>query len=268
MKDNTICIGDLANDEYKKYLTSENKVTLIQQNQELINAFESKDNQSIKDIIINIVEETFSEPSSSNIEGIADTVKILVENYAINPDVMELLYNNITAKDSTTSLHSINVMAMTLRFCYYAGGQFESEVETYALAGLLHDIGKTQISDDILKAPRRLTEEETQKMQEHPVIGYNILNSCKIDAKIANAAYQHHQKLDGSGYPKIKEEISKTAQVLGIIDCYEALTACRPYKDTKILSAALKMLRKNVDEGKLNKHIFKDFEDSLIRIRY
>jgi len=268
MKDNSICIENLANNEYKKYLVSENKETIIQPNQKLINAFKSKDNQSIKDIIINIVEETFSEPSSSNIESIADTVKILVENYAINQDVMDILYNNITAKDSTTSLHSINVMAMTLRFCYYAGGQFESEVETYALAGLLHDIGKTQISDDILKAPRRLTKKEFQEMRKHPVIGYNILNSCRLDTEIANAAYQHHQKLDGSGYPKIKEEISKTAQVLGIIDCYEALTAYRPYKDTKILSAALKMLRKNVDEGKLNKHIFKDFANSLVRIRY
>ena len=237
--------------------------TYIQQNQELINAFESEDNQGIQDIILNIVEETFSEPSNHNIESIADTVKILVENYARNPEIMEQLYN-ITAKDSTTALHSINVMALVLRFCHYAGGHFETEIETYALAGLLHDIGKTQISDNILKAPRELTEEETLEMQEHPVIGYNILKNCKLDAKIANVAYQHHQKLDGSGYPEKKGEISDIAQLLGIVDCYEALTACRPYKDTKILSSALKMLRENVDEGKLNKHIFKDFKDSLI----
>lgn len=263
MKDNSICIENLANDEYKKHLASENKVILIQRNQKLINAFESKNIQNIKNIITDVVEETFNKPRKSNIESIAYTVKILTENYALNPEIIGQLHN-IALKDSVTVLHSINVMAMALKFCYHAGGHFKNEIENYALAGLLHDIGKTQISDEILKAPRKLTKQEDLKIKEHPIIGYNILKNCKIDAKVAEATYQHHQKLDGSGYPKIKKEISETAQVLGIIDCYDALTACRPYQDIYISSIALKILMKDVDEGKLNKYIFKDFKNSLI----
>ena len=81
------------------------------------------------------------------------------------------------------------------------------------------------IDQRILKAPRLLTEDEFIVMKRHTVHGFNILNQCKFSEKqIAICALEHHEKIDGSGYPNHKTKISQAAKIIGIIDCYEALT--------------------------------------------
>ena len=134
------------------------------------------------------------------------------------------------------------------------------------LGALLHDVGKTEIPSSILKAPRRLSEEEFKIMKSHPAIGNEIIREKnKIGRDVALGALEHHEKLDGSGYPRGTRRISFIGQMLGIIDCYEALTnEDRPYRRARKPLDTLKFLKDEVQAGKFNRDIFEKFCYSLV----
>ncbi len=118
------------------------------------------------------------------------------------------------------------------------------------LAAPMHDTGKIGIPDAILKKPGKLDEKEWRIMKEHPKIGHGIL--CKCDTPLfcmaADVAMYHHEKWDGSGYPKgLKgEEIPESARIVAIADVFDALTMKRPYKDAWPVDKAFKEIRDNV----------------------
>ena len=168
-------------------------------------------------------------------------------------------------KDYSTILHSINVMALVLGYASYMDYS-RAHSKTLGLCALLHDVGKTKISQEILKAPRRLTDKEFDKIKRHTTQGYNILSKCKFDDKqIAICALEHHEKIDGSGYPNNKIRISQTAQIIGIIDCYEALTNDdRPYRSSMEPFEVLnKIIGEEVKDGKYDKEMYVQFIKSL-----
>ncbi len=103
-------------------------------------------------------------------------------------------------------------------------------------------------------------------MQRHTIEGYNILTNCQFKNKeIKFTALYHHEKLDGSGYPYGKKKISETAQIIGLIDCYEALTNDdRPYRSAIDPLSALTLIKKDVEEGKFDSNIFEKFAYSLL----
>ena len=100
-------------------------------------------------------------------------------------------------------------------------------------AGLLHDIGKSLIPRDILNKPGKLNDEEFQKVKKHAEYGYYLIKSMKgIDQRVAEAVYYHHEREDGSGYPKglSGTQISQFAKILAVADTFDAMTANRSYK--------------------------------------
>jgi HD-GYP domain-containing protein (c-di-GMP phosphodiesterase class II) len=103
-------------------------------------------------------------------------------------------------------------------------------------------------------------------MKRHPKLGEFIIKvKSGIDGRIARGALEHHEKLDGSGYPKGTRHISFVGQLLGIIDCYEALTnEERPYRSAKSPLETLKVIKKDVEAGKFDRIIFEKFCYSLI----
>jgi len=152
-----------------------------------------------------------------------EAVDLMVAGYTDNPDILKTLAN-ISFKDYTTVIHSVNVMALTIGFCFFCNYSGQDTKE-YGLSALLHDVGKTQVPSNILKAKRRLSFEEFEIVKSHTTIGGSIIeNSGDIDNSIAQGAFEHHEKLDGSGYPKGIAKISFIGQLLGIVDCYEAIT--------------------------------------------
>jgi putative nucleotidyltransferase with HDIG domain len=212
------------------------------------------------------VEVTFEEPISGSLEGIRNTVNILVNEYTEDFNVLIRLLD-LTVRDYTTLIHSINVMAMALSYASYINLD-SSQKKLLGLSALLHDIGKARMNKDLLIAPRKLNEEEFMEIQEHTIIGHNILNNCKFrDDTIKNTALQHHEKLDGSGYPSGRTNIDEFAQIVSIIDCYEALTNYdRAYRKAMKPLGALKLVQSEiVDAGKFSKQIFKDFAYSLLQ---
>ncbi|MDC7239643.1 MAG: HD domain-containing protein [Spirochaetales bacterium] len=220
-------------------------------------------NARVKQELINIIDETLQEPRSGGLEVLPDTMEIIVDSYSRQPDVIKNLAK-ISHTDYTTTIHSLNVMALTVGYCFYTKRSFEETVR-YGLTALFHDIGKTEIPREILIAPRQLTEYEFEQMKRHTVLGAEILqaNDPSVHPCI-DGALEHHEKLDGRGYPYGKRSISEIGQILAIIDSYEAITNDdRLYRTSMDPMDALRLLKEEVDSGRMNRQIFEDFAYSL-----
>lgn len=121
-------------------------------------------------------------------------------------------------------------------------------VERLELAAPLHDTGKIGIPDAILKAPRKLTAEEWEIMQQHAEIGFRILSksNSKVFVMAAQIAHHHHEKWDGSGYPDglAGDAIPEAARIVALADVFDALTMKRPYKEPWSIEDTLAEIRK------------------------
>jgi len=253
----------------KLYIKQTDKVAGIQEVQKVFNKqlkenIKSNNPEKVKETVVSIVEETLTEPRSGSLEGVSDTVNILVDEYTQEHDVIKNLFD-VSSKDYTTALHSINVMALVLSYAVYEDFAL-SQQKTMGLCALLHDVGKTKINTDLLVAPRRLTDEEFLEIQRHTTMGFNILSNCKFESReIKLTALQHHEKLDGSGYPNQLTQIQEMSKIIGFIDCYEALTNDdRPYRSAMDPLKALMLIKKDVEAGKFDKRIFEKFAHSLL----
>lgn len=149
---------------------------------------------------------------------------------ATYPNVFDMLHH-MREYDDATYIHSMNVALICNIFARWLHMK-EDEIRLATVSGLLHDIGKTKIPDNIIKKPGKLTDEEYLLIKTHPQEGYRILQSSRLDPEILNAALMHHERCDGSGYPLGLEgaKISKYAKMVAIADVYDAMTSARIYR--------------------------------------
>ncbi len=156
---------------------------------------------------------------------------------------IELLLKNIHLKYDNEQIHTERVaqycvaIAKEMRFS-------QSEVEKINTAAVLHDIGKIMVPPEILNKPGRLTGEEFDIIKKHPETGYQILKSVDEYASLALDVLYHHERLDGKGYPEgLKwETIPLVSRIIAVADAYEAMTANRPYQESKSKEEAIKEL--------------------------
>lgn len=141
------------------------------------------------------------------------------------------LLARIQCFDQETSQHSIKVQTYSL-FIGRQLGLADSELEVLGIASLLHDIGKIYIPRSIILKPEKLNKREATFMKRHPSYGYRYLKYHEIPEEIAVCVLQHHEHIDGSGYPyQLKgEQIHKVTQILQVADVYDALSSNRPYR--------------------------------------
>jgi putative nucleotidyltransferase with HDIG domain len=254
----------------KLYIQKKNKINAVKEiqkefNSQLKQSIRQKDQANVRNIVQNVVKVTLEEPVSGSIEGIDETVGILVSEFTKDFNVIKSLLD-LTAKDYTTVLHSVNVMALALGYAKYVNYD-QGQKRILGLAALLHDVGKVRLKTEVLQAPRQLTDEEFKEVQQHTLKGYNILDKCKFsNPEIKITALQHHEKLDGTGYPLHTSNIAEFAQIVSIIDCYEALTNDdRLYRKSLAPLNALEIIQSEiVDTGKFSKEIFKNFSRLLL----
>lgn len=141
------------------------------------------------------------------------------------------MLRHVRKYDDMTFIHSLNVAILCNSF-----GQWlhmpQQEIDTLTLAGLLHDVGKMKIPEDIIKKPGSLTEEEFTVIKQHPQRGYQILSEMILDERVKKAALMHHERCDGKGYPDglHAEDIDEFAKMVSIADVYDALTSARVYR--------------------------------------
>lgn len=117
--------------------------------------------------------------------------------------------------------------------------------------GYLHDVGKIGIPDSILLKPARLTSDETTRMQNHAAIGDNLCGSLRLLKQVRPIVRHHHERLDGSGYPDglSGDQIPLLAQIMGVVDVYDALSTDRPYRPALTREAACIELEREVQQG-------------------
>jgi PAS domain S-box-containing protein/putative nucleotidyltransferase with HDIG domain len=126
-------------------------------------------------------------------------------------------------------------------------GFSEEQIETIRVAGLLHDIGKVNVPTEILSKPGALSEIEFNLIKSHPQVGNEILKKLELPWKICPIILQHHERMDGSGYPKgtTGQDISAEAKVLSVADVVEAISSHRPYRPSLGIDKALEEISQN-----------------------
>jgi HD-GYP domain-containing protein (c-di-GMP phosphodiesterase class II) len=166
------------------------------------------------------------------VADIANEVGTTILDSITSNDSVNINLSKLKVCDDYTYKHSIDVATMAVlvaRVLNY-GIPFQKEVIT---AGILHDLGKTVIPEDILNKHGRLTKEEFEYIQRHPVEGYNLVKDCKdISEDTKQGILGHHENMDGTGYPArlSGDEIPIIAKILSVVDVYDALVADRPYR--------------------------------------
>jgi putative nucleotidyltransferase with HDIG domain len=139
----------------------------------------------------------------------------------------------VTSYDYYTYTHSIDVAAYAIGFGVYLGLE-EDKINVLGKAAMLHDIGKKNISHEIITKNGRLTFEEFEIVKQHPVLSVKILKDLgEENNDLLEIILQHHEKCDGTGYPRglKNEQIHDLAKIVSICDIFNALTTRRTYKD-------------------------------------
>ncbi|MBB2484365.1 HD-GYP domain-containing protein [Mitsuaria sp. WAJ17] len=159
-------------------------------------------------------------------------VEEVANSVSRNPSALISLAR-LKTKDDYTYMHSVAVCALMVSLSRHMGLN-EAQTREAGLAGLLHDVGKMAMPIDVLNKPGQLTDDEFAVMRSHPVRGYEmLLEGGAVPAAALDVCLHHHEKIDGSGYPKkLKgDEISLLARMGAVCDVYDAITSTRPYKN-------------------------------------
>lgn len=160
-------------------------------------------------------------------------------------DIITSVGSTIGARDPYTAAHQGCVADLSKELGMRIGMQKE-QLEGLYLAATIHDLGKVRVPIEILTKPGRLIREEIDLIRTHPHAGYEILKDIEFPWPIAEITYQHHERLDGSGYPRglSGDEILKEAQIISVADTVEAMANDRPYRKSLGLAAALELIKR------------------------
>jgi putative nucleotidyltransferase with HDIG domain len=146
-------------------------------------------------------------------------------------EVVNAAASAMAACDQTTASHQDRVAVIACAVAREMGWD-EDQIEAVRVASALHDVGKFIVSQEILNKPGRFTAEEFAQVKLHPEAGYLILKDISFPWPIAEIVRQHHERMDGSGYPRgLKgDEILPVARIVAIADVLDAMTSARPYR--------------------------------------
>lgn len=184
-----------------------------------------------------------------DITPLAAVAEEMVGTMFTHGDAM-LCLARIRAKDAYLMEHSMNVAILLANFGRYLGLE-RSVLKELTLGGLLHDVGKIMTPDEVLNKPGKLTDEEFGVMRQHVVHSYDILsNTAGITPTMLEVAANHHERLDGTGYPqRLKgDQLSLYTRMSGIVDVYDAVTADRVYKQGMQPTQAFRVLLKGINQ--------------------
>lgn len=193
----------------------------------------------------------FQSSFTETVDSLKDTLETVVKGQEIDSGKILKEAENVVSKsrnslhildmlqcmkgyDDMTYTHCLNVAILSNLIGRVSGTDLsDDELELLTLSGLLHDIGKIMIPDDVLQKPGRLTIPEYNLVKTHVLQGHNILKDRNLDKRVIDAVMRHHERMDGSGYPGgyTGDKIGPFARILAIADTFDAMTSKRPYRD-------------------------------------
>ena len=211
----------------------------------------------IREVIINVssafrrqrLEEDHRIYSENLEQKVADRTAKLQETL---DGVIRIIAQIVETRDAYTAGHQQRVAELACAMAEKMGFS-QDRVKGILMAGIIHDLGKIAVPAEILSKPGRLNDLEFGLIKTHPGTGYDILKGVEFPWPIAEMVYQHHERMDGSGYPRgLKEnEILLEARILSVADVVEAMASHRPYRAALGIDVAL-------DEISRNRGIFYD----------
>ena len=207
----------------------------------------------------NIVKDLFNDPRSGSIER-TKTFAYNMVDYVLKDTSAAQSLLKIAVHEYYTYTHCVNVAAVGTLFAKDLGLE-DKDLKGLCSGILLHDVGKTKISTDILNKKGKLTKEEFEEIKKHPELGAEVLDETGTEFKEERIiTLQHHENYDGSGYPYglAKNEIHPSGKIARIIDVYDALTTKRSYADAIRPFAALLEMRNNMLNC-FDNELFKEF---------
>ncbi|NPV91080.1 MAG: HD-GYP domain-containing protein [Firmicutes bacterium] len=185
------------------------------------------------------------------------TIQLLVsrvlDDIMSNPEVMIHLID-IRAYDDYTFNHSINVCLISLMVGVTLG-YTQPQLRELGIGALLHDVGRTKIPYEVFNKPGPLTPEEYDEVKRHTVYGFEILRKYfELSLLSSHVAYQHHERCDGSGYPRglTGKEIHEYSRIVAVVDVYDAMLADRAYRPAVTSFQALNEIKRLAGENRLD----------------
>jgi len=168
-------------------------------------------------------------------------------------DLFEIMNEVLANRDLSTYKHTLRVAQIAIAIGSELG-LTDEELTILELGCLVHDIGKTAIPDDVLLKPDLFNDQDRRIMEYHPLIGAKLFAPRLHDDRITNIILQHHERLDGSGYPQglLASEIDQLSRIAAVADEFEALTSRRPYKTSFSVKTALGILQYEAEKGTMD----------------
>ncbi|MDI6736813.1 MAG: GAF domain-containing protein [bacterium] len=216
--------------------------------------------------------DAFTEDNLRMLSTLAPQVAIALENARIYLDMQELYTSTVEALASEIETRNPYTRGHSERVTHYSAeiakrlGFNIREIETIKYAGLLHDLGKIGISDDVLLKPGKLTDEEYEQMKHHPIKSESILRIIAFLREILPIVRHHHEHYNGKGYPDgLKgEQIPLGARIIAVADAFDAITSDRPYRQAKSMEEAVEII-KECTETQFDPQVVQTFLEIIAR---
>jgi HD-GYP domain-containing protein (c-di-GMP phosphodiesterase class II) len=197
---------------------------------------------------VELVNELLSEPegviNSPRIEKVSRAITTLVMN---NDNAFTHLFA-ASHHDFYTATHMVNVATWMVPLAYALGHRDQDELNHICQAGLLHDMGKVQVPEAVLNKAGKLSDDDWAQIRKHPEAGVEYLkNFDGVHPLVLTVALQHHERLDGTGYPHrlTDKQIDPISKICAVVDSFDAMTAFRPFKERTLgVDQALEILKK------------------------
>jgi len=209
--------------------------------------------------------DSLDDKKSNDLKDLVSIGEKMVEEICSSKQ-LKISTNDLRGYDDYTFRHSVNVTAISL-VIGRAMNFTRKELNELALAGLLHDIGKMTLAPSILNKKGRLDDFEFSQIKRHPNWGYEILSEkTNTSPRVWAVAMQHHETLDGGGYPQGKklEQIHPWARIVTIADIWDALRSERPYKSSWTTTKSIELLKSEEMKSKLDKKFLAAFLEHIV----
>jgi HD-GYP domain-containing protein (c-di-GMP phosphodiesterase class II) len=265
-----IDINRFAEERYPQlYISGEDKEVAVQELQKQLKSklkasLYSGGLNAVKLSLIEIVQEALEESEDHNLPMLPETIDIIYDTYSETANLLKRLLD-IQYGGYSIVEHSVNVMVYTLNYCLFCNFG-EIITKRLSLAALAHDIGLAKIPKKIVYLDRKLSEKEFEIYKSHPAIGHDIIKQNEsFDPSIAVSVLEHHEYLNGNGYPRGIANLSFEGQVIALIDTFDNLiSSAKAHRKIKKPFEAMNLIKTEIiKEGRFNKKIFKDLCLSL-----